>query len=182
VLALVALVTDGPATGTRRGRAELCVVIDERTMRNGLHDRSIVEHSHGADLPIEAIRRMACTAEIVAIVLNADSVALDVRRSSRMATVAQRRAAGDVSDLRDPRVQVPFRLTEPHHIHGRPSGGRVDNLIPLCKSPSPRGDAVCVVAVVGVSAACGVGLIRREGESGGGRRGSARSPLTRVSP
>ena len=57
-----------PSLNGRRP-AEVSVLIDDDTMRHGLHDRSVCETGDGQPLPPETIRRMACDAEIIPIVL-----------------------------------------------------------------------------------------------------------------
>jgi hypothetical protein len=54
--------------------------------------RRTAETHAGTRLPVETIRRMACDAGIIPIVLNGDSQPLDVGRERRLATRAQRMA------------------------------------------------------------------------------------------
>jgi hypothetical protein len=70
----------------------LIALCDLETIRNGLHANSICETEDGTPLPVEVIRRLACEAEIIPVVLNGRGEALAVGRSQRLATPAQRAA------------------------------------------------------------------------------------------
>jgi hypothetical protein len=131
-LALIAL-TDGE--GAASGRAEMIVVIDEQTMRSGLHERSIVDHSAGVDVPVETLRRIACAAELYPAVLGTCGVTLDLGRSARLADANQRRALRAMyPTCMIDECAVPFDRCEPHHIDYWRNGGRTDlaRLGPLC--------------------------------------------------
>jgi hypothetical protein len=131
-LALIAL-TDGK--GAASGRAEMIVVIDEQTMRSGLHERSIVDHSAGVDVPVETLRRIACAADLYPAVLGTRGVTLDLGRSARLADANQRRALRTMyPTCMIDECAVPFDRCEPHHIDYWRNGGRTDlaQLGPLC--------------------------------------------------
>lgn len=116
-------------------RAEVCVVIDEQTLRSGLHRRSFVHTGTDIDMPVETIRRMACEAKIIPVVLNGDGVPTDVGRSSRLATRHQRRALESMySTCAMPQCVVPVGHCQPHHVNFWQAGGATDlaNLVPLC--------------------------------------------------
>ncbi|MDQ3178586.1 MAG: 13E12 repeat family protein, partial [Actinomycetota bacterium] len=66
--ALGDLVAGGHAA-TRPGRAEISVIVDHDTLVNGLHDRSIHVDNNGQPITPETIRRLACDADILPIVL-----------------------------------------------------------------------------------------------------------------
>jgi hypothetical protein len=90
---------------------------------------------HGVELPVETVRRLACDAEIIPVVLNGQGVPIDVGRAKRLATVHQRRALGGFYDsCAIPECQVKFAHCEPHHIEYWENGGSTDmkNLVPLC--------------------------------------------------
>jgi hypothetical protein len=131
-LALIAL-TEGKGDS---GRPEVLVVVDEHTLRVGLHDQSIIDTGvDGIDLPVETLRRMACLAGIIPIVLNSDGVALDEGRATRLATRAQRRAARAMyPTCAGPACRVRFEHCELHHIRYWDNGGPsdMDNFLPLC--------------------------------------------------
>lgn len=116
-------------------RSEIIVHVDLTTLTGGLTAKRIATTQHGVDLPIETIRRLACEAEIVPIVMNGESVPLDVGRSKRLATVHQRRALGAMYDsCAIDGCEVAFKHCEPHHIDYWENGGSTDlgNLVPLC--------------------------------------------------
>ncbi len=71
---------------------EVSVLCDLQTMRSGLHAASICETSSGVPLPPETVRRMACDAKILPIVMNGRSLPIDLGRSQRVANRTQRRA------------------------------------------------------------------------------------------
>ncbi|MFM8529678.1 MAG: DUF222 domain-containing protein [Ilumatobacteraceae bacterium] len=141
-LALLALVDGGSQAGTSGQptggmTAEVSVVVDLQTLQQGLHSRSILDVGQGAELPVETIRRMACTAEIIPVVLSGDGVALDVGRGKRLATAAQRRALRAMyPTCAMPNCEVRFEHTVPHHITPWEQGGPSDlaNLLPLCSA------------------------------------------------
>ena len=81
----------GERSGERRV-PEICVHIDYATMLNGLHEASVCETADGVPLPPETVRRLACEAAIVPIVLNGAGEALNCGREQRVANRAQRRA------------------------------------------------------------------------------------------
>src|SRR6185436_11397427 len=55
-LTLVHLLLDGDAPGWR---PEVLMVVDEATIDDGIHDRSIVDVGVDVDVPVEAVRRLA---------------------------------------------------------------------------------------------------------------------------
>jgi hypothetical protein len=84
---------------------------------------------------VETVRRLACEADLIPIVLNGAGVALDVGRSKRLATAHQRRAlAARYETCAIPTCAVLFHRCEPHHLRPWEDGGRTDlaNLLPLC--------------------------------------------------
>jgi hypothetical protein len=131
------VVPAGSAAGVASGsaRSELTVLVDLDTLLGGLHERSILDAGHGAELPVATVRRMACTAGIIPVVLGGDGVPLDVGRERRLATAAQRRALRAMyPTCAIPGCSVKFEHTVPHHLRPWESGGRSDleNLLPLC--------------------------------------------------
>jgi hypothetical protein len=133
-IALLELVTGarGSAAG---GHAEFIVVIDHETLWKGLHDRSRIEVDGDFDLPIETLRRLACTANVIPVVLDGDGVARDVGRARRIATRAQRRAMRAMyATCAVPGCRVAFHDCVLHHIRYWRNGGRtdLDNFVPLC--------------------------------------------------
>jgi hypothetical protein len=149
--ALVALITDDHEDCTRPGgratsrtatsrttgscRSDVVVHVDLDTLTNGLSKLSTHRTSFGADLPVETIRRIACDANIIPLVLNGAGMPLDIGRSQRLASAAQRRAleATHYTCAFDG-CAVAFHACQIHHIeyweHGGPTD--LDNMVPLC--------------------------------------------------
>jgi len=140
-LALVDRVTrrSTEADDSRGPRAEVVVHIDLDLLTNAFdsHQRhhGTCRTNLGVDLPIETIRRLACEADIIPVVLDGRSVPIDVGRSKRLATVHQRRALEahhTTCAIAD--CDVPFHRCQVHHIDYWENGGRtdLDNHVPLC--------------------------------------------------
>jgi len=116
-------------------RAEIVVHVDLDQLTGAAREAGVFSTQHGVEVPVETVRRLACDAEIIPVVLNGDSVPVDVGRAKRLATVHQRRALGAVYEsCAIPECQVKFTHCEPHHIEFWEHGGRTDlsNLVPLC--------------------------------------------------
>ncbi len=126
-------------TGARaldRRTPEVIVLLDFDTLIAGLHHAGVCETSEGIALPPSTVRRLCCDAEIVPVVLNGDGEVLDVGRTRRLATPAQRRALWAMyATCGYPGCRVPVDCCEIHHprewwdAHGPTD---LDNLIPLC--------------------------------------------------
>ena len=126
---------EGRITVSSGGGATVSVIIDERTLRNGLHAHSVCEYSDGTAIDIAAVRQMACTAEIIPIVLGGTSVPLDVGRGRRLATGDQRHALAAVyATCAIDRCDTSFDDCHVHHIDPWENGGSTDlaNLLPVC--------------------------------------------------
>lgn len=121
------------AGNLRPARAEIMVHIDLRTLIDATAGTPRV--IGGSVLPVETVRRLACDADIIPVVLNGSGVALDVGRAKRLATAHQRRAlAARYETCAIPGCAVLFHRCEPHHLRPWESGGGTDlsNLLPLC--------------------------------------------------
>ena len=133
--ALVDLATSSNRS-RRPGRTEILALVDLDTITSGLHDSSICEFDDGTALPVETLRRMACDAHIIPIVLNGESVPLDVGRSRRLATDGQRRALRAMyRTCGVGNCDVPFDRCEIHHINewtADQGETNLDSLIPGC--------------------------------------------------
>ena len=116
---------------------EILLLIDDATLRDGIHDTSICETESGTPMPVSTVRRLCCEAEIVPIVVGDPRQALAVGRSVRTATRAQRRALAAMHrTCANPDCTAPFDLCRIHHVnvfwrHDGPTD--LDNLIPLCE-------------------------------------------------
>ena len=122
-------VSDVPA------RAEIVVHVDLETLQHGLHTGGTCRTALGADLPVETVRRLACEAEILPVVLDGRSVPIDVGRSKRLATVHQRRALEAIHPTcAIPDCEVIFDHCNVHHIDYWENGGATNlgNMVPLC--------------------------------------------------
>ena len=134
--ALIALVNGASETASDvPARAEIVVHVDLETLRHGLRAGGACRTALGADLPVETVRRLACEAEILPVVLDGRSVPIDVGRSKRLATVHQRRALEAIyPTCAIPDCEVIFDHCNVHHIDYWENGGPTDlnNMIPLC--------------------------------------------------
>ncbi len=116
-------------------RSDVVVHIDLETLTSGLSASSTHRTSFGADLPVETIRRIACDANIIPLVLNGAGMPLDIGRSQRLASAAQRRALEATHDTcAFDGCAVAFHACQIHHIEYWERGGStdLDNMIPLC--------------------------------------------------
>ncbi len=133
--ALVELATSGNRS-KRPGKVELLALVDLDTLTSGLSERSTCELGDGTSVPVATMRRLACDAHILPVVLNADGVALDVGRSRRLATDDQRRALRAMyrtCGIGD--CDVPFDRCEIHHLDewdAHQGETNLDRLIPAC--------------------------------------------------
>ncbi|MDD7921622.1 HNH endonuclease signature motif containing protein [Actinomycetospora callitridis] len=122
-----------PGAVDRPGRPLLTITMDHRWLQQAIGHGTL---DSGALVDPHTVRRLACDAEIVPIVLGSKSEPLDVGRLSRTVTDALRRAL----NLRDGGCAFPSCSRRPrrchaHHIrdwfHGGPT--RLDNLVLLCR-------------------------------------------------
>lgn len=116
-------------------RAEVIVHIDLDSLRDGLGAETVCRTASGADLPVETVRRLACEADIIPLVLDGRSVPIDVGRAKRLATVHQRRALEAIhTTCAVPECDVRFDRCHIHHIEYWEHGGPTDiaNMVPLC--------------------------------------------------
>lgn len=128
-------VTTGARSVAARNRAEVAVLTDYATFVGGPHPDTVCEYSDGTPVPVATMRRLACDAGIVPVVLGGDGLPLDVGRARRLATPEQRTAlramyrtcAVDGCD-RD------FDHCEIHHLLEWIDTGPTDlaNLLPVC--------------------------------------------------
>jgi hypothetical protein len=132
---VVDLLTGARADG-ERAVPEVSVLIDYDTLLDGLHDASVCETSEGAVLPVDALRRLCCEADVVPIVFGGMGEPLDVGRQCRTATRAQRRALRAMyRTCAHPQCTVAFDACRIHHVVFWFHGGvtDLDNLLPLCE-------------------------------------------------
>ena len=113
------------------------VLIDLTTLTTGLHDSSVCEYVNGSPVDVRAVREMATSAGITPIVIDGAGLPLDVGRSRRLATTAQRTALAAVhATCMVPDCDSPFDRCEIHHIVPWEDGGLTNlaNLGPLCSA------------------------------------------------
>jgi Domain of unknown function (DUF222) len=117
------------------GRIDMSVLIDAETLLDDEHPNSLFDCGVPVDLPVETLRRWACTAEITPIIVGADGVSLYLGRDSRIANREQRRALRAMYRCcAVSGCSVGFDNCEVHHITWYRRGGLsdIDNLVPVC--------------------------------------------------
>jgi hypothetical protein len=140
VEALLAACSGGAGVAGERVPS-LIVLCDLDTLRNGVHANTVCETEDGTPLPVEVIRRLACQAEIIPVVLNGRGEALAVGRAQRLATPAQRAALRAMHrTCIGATCTVPFDACQIHHVIPWDQGGPTDleNLAPLCNRDHHR--------------------------------------------
>jgi len=137
-VAAAALVDLATATNRSRrpSRVELLALVDVETLTHGLRKSSICELDDGTAMPVATLRRLACDAGIIPVVLGGDGVVLDVGRSRRLATDDQRRALRAMyRTCGVGACEVPFDRCEIHHLDewdAHDGETNLDRLIPTC--------------------------------------------------
>ena len=138
--ALVTLVRQAVASGTvapKSTKAQLFVTVDYDTLRQGLtgSGSTIGGADAGSLLAPETVRRLACDASIIPLVLGSDAEVLDYGRAVRLFTPAQTKRLW----LRDagctyPGCGMPPQWTDAHHLVHWADGGPSDleNAALLC--------------------------------------------------
>jgi hypothetical protein len=132
--AVIELVGTGGTLAERR-IPEVSVVIDWRTLAEGVHGTTVCETRSGIPLPVQTVQRLCCEAEVLPVVLRHGAEVLHVGRAHRTATRAQRRALAAVHrTCAHPHCSVSFEHCQIHHIVPWERGGAtdLDNLVPLC--------------------------------------------------
>src|SRR5829696_10026693 len=132
---VVDLIVRPPGDHGGRPVPEVVVLVDEATLGDGVHDRTVAETAPGQPVPVEAIRRLTCDGDLIPVVLNGDGVTLEHGRARRVATTAQRRALRVMyRTCGHPHCQVGFEHCDIHHAVPWQRGSVTDvaNLLPLC--------------------------------------------------
>ncbi len=124
----------GRAQGSA-GRPAISVLVDQATLTDGPHGRTVCETDAGVELPVAVIDRYLCDSVIQGVTLDDTGIPLDVGRKHRTATPRQWAAlkAMYATCVWD-RCDRPITWTQAHHIHEWEHGGPTDlmNLVPLC--------------------------------------------------
>ena len=113
------------------------VLVDLATLTGGLHEQSVCEYVNGAPIDVPAARQLASEHGVVPIVIDGAGLPLDVGRTRRLATTAQRSAlAAMYATCMVPGCDATFDRCEVHHLRSWESGGTTDlhNLGPLCSA------------------------------------------------
>ena len=132
-LALFSL-TAGKNTG-RAGSIDMSILIDAKTLLEGVHAHSVIDCGLGIELPVETLRRMACYADITPIIVGADGVHMELQQTTRLANREQRRALRAMyKGCAVPGCCVAWDYVVIHHLKYFRNGGPTDicNLLPLC--------------------------------------------------
>ncbi|GAB3656291.1 hypothetical protein GCM10027596_10330 [Nocardioides korecus] len=125
------LPTEG-LSGHGRVGAVIAVHLDHERLLDGLGAARL---DSGAEISAGEARRLACGAGILPIVYAGGSLPLDLGRTSRLHSKAQRLALSAVHDTCAAEgCRRPFAWTEIHHPEAWARGGRTDlaNALPLC--------------------------------------------------
>jgi hypothetical protein len=116
------------------GAAQISVLMSARDLLDRANARGVL--ADGTELSPGDLRRLACSADLVPVVLGTGSTILDLGRTYRLAPSHLRHALG----LRDggcafPGCTAPIWHCEAHHILPWQEGGLTDlgNLVALCK-------------------------------------------------
>ncbi|MGZ0146962.1 DUF222 domain-containing protein [Kribbella sp. WER1] len=114
-------------------KAQLTVTIDFRDLQAAAADAT-GQLVFGDGLSAATVRRLACDAKIIPLVLGTNSEPLDVGRSERLVTRAIRRAL-NARDNGCVVCNVPPVMCDAHHLVSWVDGGetKVDNLVLLCR-------------------------------------------------
>ncbi|MEP6298760.1 MAG: HNH endonuclease signature motif containing protein, partial [Ilumatobacter sp.] len=117
---------------------EISILCDLDTLVTGIRSTgAICETDDGVELPPDVVRRMACDAHIIPIVLGTNGEVLDQGRRERTATPAQRNALAAMHrGCAFPGCTVGFSDCRIHHVrwwweHNGPTD--IDNLLPVCE-------------------------------------------------
>lgn len=124
------------AADARAAQPTMHVLIDLHTLTDGLHDHTRATFGDGTPISVSAARRLACDAHIIPHVLGAAGQPLDIGRTRRLATGAQRNALRVLhhGTCGIENCDVPFDYCDIHHITWWEHSGPTDlaNLVPLC--------------------------------------------------
>lgn len=136
--ALVSAVSSPTAQAPGRGPSGDRIVVHVGLDRlTGDDDDGPCETDSGTPLPAETVRRLACEAEIIPVVLDGAGVVLDQGRAKRLATAEQRLAIEAMqSTCSHPDCTVSIDECRIHHVDVWQHGGRTDlgRMAPLCET------------------------------------------------
>ena len=127
-------ITAGKPSG-QAGKIDMSILIDAKTLLDGVHDHSVIDCGLGIELPVETLRRMACYADITPIIVGADGIHLELQQTTRLANREQRRALRAMyKGCAIPGCCVTWDYIVIHHLKYFRNGGptNIANLLPLC--------------------------------------------------
>jgi Domain of unknown function (DUF222)/HNH endonuclease len=112
---------DVPSHGVN---ATLVVTVDEKDLRDRVGAATLAS---GDEIPVEELRRLACNADILPMVLGSDSQPVNLGRASRLFSKAQKTAlAARDGGCVFPGCERPPGWTEAHHVRPWSMGGDTD--------------------------------------------------------
>jgi hypothetical protein len=129
--AVASAASGGPSVAT------VVVHTDVSTLVGGRHDATLCETDSGVPVPVATMRRLACDAEIIPVVLDGDGVVLDEGRAKRLATAEQRLAIEAMQrTCSHPDCTITIDDCRIHHLDPWHRGGatNVDRMAPVCES------------------------------------------------
>jgi Domain of unknown function (DUF222)/HNH endonuclease len=104
--------------------ATIVVTIDEQTLRDRVGAAALAS---GDEIPVEELRRLACSADVLPMVLGSDSQPVDLGRASRLFSKGQKTAlAARDGGCVFPGCERPPGWTEAHHVRPWSMGGDTD--------------------------------------------------------
>jgi Domain of unknown function (DUF222)/HNH endonuclease len=104
--------------------ATLVVTIDENDLRDRVGAAALAS---GDEIPVEELRRLACNADVLPMVLGSDSQPVDLGRASRLFSKGQKTAlAARDGGCVFPGCERPPGWTEAHHVQPWSMGGKTD--------------------------------------------------------
>lgn len=114
------------------GGPEMLMVIGAGNGAQGGHERTVLDMC-GFDLPLETIRRWACTSAITPVIVGLDGTRLMLGRTTRLATADQRQALAALYRTCGC-CDTPFDRCRIHHVDWWERGGAtdIDKMAPLC--------------------------------------------------
>ncbi len=118
-----------------RARPVILAITEMSVLWDQLRVNGVCELEDGTQLTGAQLRKMACDADLIPIVLSGDGVPLDMGRLARLATYTQRlalRALHPTCAVEG--CDMAFEWCEIHHLKPWERGGltNLDNLVPLC--------------------------------------------------
>jgi len=118
-----------------KARPVILAMTEMSVLRDQLKVKGFCELADGTKLTSRQIRRMACEADIIPMVLDTNGVCLDMGDAFRLATHKQRLALRALhATCAVEGCDIDFDWCEIHHLHPWEKGGLtdLDNLVPLC--------------------------------------------------